>query len=251
MRLIRFLGTEFAVGDRRRLLAWLDNIVYHRCTSTVIMHVNLNTIYISTKVSQLKRAIDLPGNLVLFEGIALKVAAFLTSARWWPDVNGTDLVPLFLGMHPNRTLRLALVGGRPGVAEKAGRMIAKRLHNITIVDTLDGFADLSDIETALARVRLARPDVLLIGLGTPLQEITSTDWSSSVTIPLIWTVGGLFDLWAGLRQRAPPWVRACRLEWLWRFVHEPAYRPRVLIQGAWLLRQVITIWNHSKDILPK
>ena len=243
-----FLGINFEVGTIEAALDKIEGLICHsRSISTVVMHANLNTLFTCAKNQRLKMALAHPNSVILFEGIALKLARFMTTLAWWPDVNGTDLVPLFLGMRRERNLRLALVGGRQGIAEAAGQMIAERFPKILIVETLNGFADLSDKQAALVRIRAAKPDVLLLGLGTPFQEIMAADWARSATIPLIWTVGGLFDLWAGDRKRPPSWIIACRLEWLWRLALQPSlYWQRTFIQGPWLLRQIVAIWRGPK-----
>jgi N-acetylglucosaminyldiphosphoundecaprenol N-acetyl-beta-D-mannosaminyltransferase len=35
-------------------------------------------------------------------------------------------------------------------------------------------------------------------------------------------VGGIFDVLAGDKQRAPEWVQTLNIEWLYRLVREPA-----------------------------
>jgi exopolysaccharide biosynthesis WecB/TagA/CpsF family protein len=243
----RFLDVDFSIGSNEAILTLLEGIVYRPCIgSTVVMHVNLNTLFTCTKVPRLKAALDQSDTLVLFEGIGLKLAKLMTTLIWWPDVNGTDLVPSFLNIHPDRLLRLALVGGRPGISDTAGRVIAKQFPNIIVVKTLNGFTDLSDERTAFTSIRAAHPDILLLGLGTPLQEMTGAAWTSLASIPLIWCVGGLFDRWAGVYQRPPTWILECRLEWLWRLALQPSlYWRRTFIQGPWLLRKIVTIWRGS------
>jgi exopolysaccharide biosynthesis WecB/TagA/CpsF family protein len=246
MQPTRFLGIYFTIGNRDALLAWLAHTVYSTpLSTTVVIHANLNTVYNCTQHAALKAALNTTHTVIFFEGIALKLASLISRWTWWPDVNGTDLVPLYLGMYPERPLRLALVGGQSGVAEAAGHAITKRFPHLSIVKTLNGFDDLVDKQAALANILASHPDVLLLGLGTPLQEITAVNWAAASTISLIWSVGGLFDFWAGLRQRAPAWARICRLEWLWRFTCHPClYWRRIFIQGPWLFKQVMLLWRN-------
>jgi exopolysaccharide biosynthesis WecB/TagA/CpsF family protein len=240
-----FLGITFEVGSRHQIFTRLQQIVANPGNgSTVVMHGNLNTVYTCTKVSELKSALHQPCALVLFEGIGLKIAKFLTSMVCWPDISGTELFPHFLSGCSDRTLRLALVGGQDGVADAAARAITRQFPNTIIVKTLNGFSDLSDEHSASRNIAQSRPDVVLLGLGTPIQEVKAVAFAQSTGAPLIWCVGGLFDLMAGIKQRAPAWVLACRIEWLWRLMRHPGtYWHRTFIQGPWLLLQILGSWG--------
>lgn len=244
MKEAHFLGVDFHIGSREDILARLRGLLdAPRNGSTIVMHGNLHTVYTSRRVAALKSALAHPRSMVLFEGIGLKIARFLTSLTCWPDNNGSDMVPLFLSQQPARPLRLALVGGQVGIADAAGQVISQRFANAVIVKTFNGYADLADTHSVLDSIIQARPDILLLGLGTPFQEVTATAFAKASGIPIIWCVGGLFDLFAGVKQRAPRAVLACRIEWLWRLVRHPlAYWRRTLVQGPWLLLQVLSTW---------
>lgn len=248
MKQVHFLGVDFEIGARdaisRRLL---DVVNTPGQGSTVVMHGNLNTVYNSAKVGELRGALRDPRALVLFEGIGLKLARFLTARVCWPDISGTELVPHFLADCSGRHVRLALVGGHAGIAAAAGQALARQFPHATIVKTLNGFSDLSDEHSAHGSIAQARPDILLLGLGTPIQEVKALAFAQSTNTPIIWCVGGLFDLLAGVKQRAPRWVLACRIEWLWRLVRHPGtYWQRTFVQGPWLLRQILGMWGRRR-----
>jgi exopolysaccharide biosynthesis WecB/TagA/CpsF family protein len=243
-----FLGIEFEVGAPTAILNRLKHVICNPGQgSTLVMHGNLNTVYNSTKDQALKAALEHPRTLVLFEGIGLKLARLMTSLRWWPDISGTELVPLFLSCCAERPLRLALVGGHPGIAEAAGQALTRQYPNAVIVKTLNGFADLADEPTCFEHIAQARPDILLLGLGTPIQEVKALAFANGTGTPVIWCVGGLFDLLAGVKKRAPRWVLLCRIEWLWRLIRHPgAYWQRTFVQGPWLLLQILATWRQSR-----
>jgi len=239
----RLFGIDFEVGRANDVLDRIDAAAqYQQHRGVLVTHVNLNTLFHSAQDAELGAALVHPGVTLLFEGVALKVARFMTALDWWPDVNGTDLVPLYLARHANSPMRIALVGGRPGVAAAAARRLQHSFPNVQIVAEVNGYGDLDDERTAMDVVREAGADLILVGLGTPLQEPLAMRWAAERVAPLFWTVGGLFDLWAGTRTRAPRWSRACRLEWLWRLVCRPdRYWQRTLIHGPWLAHR---IWRH-------
>ena len=77
----------------------------------------------------------------------------------------------------------------------------------------------------------ARPDLVLVALGVPRQET----WIQRLPSPaaVLWMgVGGSFDVWAGLKTRAPAWMGALHIEWLYRLIKEPTRWRRMLALPA-------------------
>jgi alpha-1,3-mannosyltransferase len=89
-------------------------------------------------------------------------------------------------------------------------------------------------------IRNARADVLLVAMGNLEQELWLTDHLAETGCVLGFGVGGLFDFMAGAVPRAPQWVRAAHLEWLYRMAQEPRrlWRRYLLGMPIFLLRVV-------------
>jgi exopolysaccharide biosynthesis WecB/TagA/CpsF family protein len=201
----------------------------------LVVHVNLHSLYLRSRNQGLATVLDDPSTFTLFEGVALRLACRWQRDVWWPDVNGADLVPATLGVARPGT-RLGLVGSAPGVAAEAAVRLKQTYPEIEVVLVADGFRDMEDEAALLSRLREARIECLLLGLGSPLQEAVAYRWQRSLEIPLIWCVGGLFDTLSGRVARAPIWVRGLRLEWMWRLGCQPARTwRRVFIEGPWLI----------------
>lgn len=130
------------------------------------------------------------------------------------DRSSADMViPLYLRLRPNA--RVALVGGKPGVADDA----AERLDGV--VFTADGYSGLTgliDQESALVR---AAPDVIVLGLGTGLQDRVAAELHHMLPAAVIFTAGGWIDQLSKREQYFPPIVHHLRIGWLWRIAHEP------------------------------
>jgi len=58
-------------------------------------------------------------------------------------------------------------------------------------------------------------------MGTPKQEKWVDDNLQRIDTKAFWAVGALFDVMAGVLPRAPKWMQAIGLEWLFRFFQEP------------------------------
>jgi exopolysaccharide biosynthesis WecB/TagA/CpsF family protein len=125
-------------------------------------------------------------------------------------------LPVFLGQHSQRTARLALVGGAPGVAERAGERLPQDL-----VFVRDGFGGLKALLESPAPLIKAAPQIVLVGVGAGLQDRVAVQIGRWLPEASVFTVGGWLDQLAAKPQYFPPWVHRMRLGWLWRLIHEP------------------------------
>lgn len=154
--------------------------------------------------------------LVLRDGVGVEVAGALHGQRLPHNFVGTDFVPRLLSaLGP---VRVFLYGARPGVAAAAAAALRARAPQLAIAGTQDGYGG---ADACLAQIRAARPDVLLVALGNPLQERWIDAHLDALGVPVVIGVGALFDFLAGRVPRAPRWLRAVRGEWLFRLACEP------------------------------
>lgn len=167
--------------------------------------------------------------------------ASLTLADGWPLVTmsrfygqalpervaGSDLLPALCDDFQRRgkPLRLYLVGGRPGVPERAAGNIQLRWPNVEVVGCSSppfGFErDMCFNRQLCQQINTARADVLVLGLGTPKQELWLNRNRELLTVPVALAVGGTIDFLAGEQKRAPRWMRSLKLEWLHRLACNP------------------------------
>ena len=125
------------------------------------------------------------------------------------------------------------MGGPPGVAEQARDKIHSVYPGVRIVGCRHGFFD-SDEERleALHKVQAAKPDLLTVGFGTPLQEKFILKYREQLAgVPVVWPVGALTSHIAEIFPRAPGIMRKMGMEWLWRLGLEPKRMWRRYILG--------------------
>ena len=76
-------------------------------------------------------------------------------------------------------------------------------------------------EALLARIGEARPQLVLVALGAPKQELWIDARRARLAPAVVVGVGAALDFVAGAVRRAPPWARRAGLEWLYRLSQEP------------------------------
>jgi exopolysaccharide biosynthesis WecB/TagA/CpsF family protein len=169
--------------------------------------------------------------VVLPDGIGVDIASRAFYGRAFPaNLNGTDFVPALLTYITTRK-RVALLGARPEVFENIGRDFARHAPWHTFIPIADGFFDRRSSDEILGRIAEAKPDILLVALGSPAQEHWVHEHIGPEHGRLVITVGALFDFVAGAVPRAPERLRALRLEWAYRLWVEPSRLWRRYILG--------------------
>ena len=233
------LGQSYLLASAEDLRDLLVDAVACGDSRRLVCHANLHTIYSKSRSSELRKLLEtFPERLVLFEGIALKLSRFAVSGEWWPDVSGTDLIPMVLERIPHGT-RVAVIGARENVVGEACIELSARYPHLNIVSHLDGYDGLRKLDAHIQHLKALRPDIVLVGIGTPYQEILAARLVREVSPKLVWAVGGFLQFASGTVVRAPAIMRAARLEWLWRLIREPMrlWR-RTFVEGPWLIRKV-------------
>jgi N-acetylglucosaminyldiphosphoundecaprenol N-acetyl-beta-D-mannosaminyltransferase len=166
-------------------------------------------------------------SLVVADGWPLVVSSWQLGGAQPERVAGSDLLPgLFDATHENgEPISVFLLGAAPGVGERAARVIAERWPNVSVKGTHSppfGFErDAAENQRILKLVAEASPDVLVVGLGAPKQEIWTYRFRSEIQAKVALCVGATIDFIAGTKARAPEWMQRSGLEWVHRAVTEP------------------------------
>lgn len=169
---------------------------------------------------------------VLADGLGVDMAARVLHGRpFRANLNGTDFVPDLL-RQAEFPLKVGLLGARPEVADNAVdafRRIDAR-HDYRLIH--HGFFDADEQSAFLAELKEWRPDVLLVALGVPKQEIWIAEnlTRDHCTVPM--AVGALFDFVTGTVPRAPERLRSARVEWMFRLWQEPGRLWRRYLVGS-------------------
>ncbi|MDX8541075.1 MULTISPECIES: WecB/TagA/CpsF family glycosyltransferase [Mesorhizobium] len=169
--------------------------------------------------------------LILPDGIGVDMAAKLLYGAPFPDnLNGTDFVPAFL-QASSRPLTVGLLGATRVNAEAASVKLAALAVQHRFVVIHDGYFSAAEEPTIVDRIAALRPDVLLVAMGVPRQELWIARHIDARHCTLPIAVGALLDFLSGTVPRAPPWMRRLRLEWLFRLLIEPGRLWRRYVVG--------------------
>lgn len=178
----------------------------------------------------LRRRLD-AADLVLPDGVGLQVAAALLGRSLSANVNGTDLLPPLCERLVAIGSPLVLVGGASGVAERCAARLREAHGGLQVPLSSHGFLDSRAAHGLAAEISKIGRCVVLVGMGSPLQEAFAWRYLSHLRGATVVTVGGLFDFYSGRIPRAPMAWRELGLEWLFRLLVEPERLARRYLLG--------------------
>lgn len=164
-------------------------------------------------------------SLSLVDGMPLVWASKLAGFPLPGKISGSDLVRPLLRRAAEKNLRVFFLGAAPGVGAKAAERLVADMPGLNIVGTYApplGFEhDRSAENVTLARVASARADIVLVALGCPKQELLMHRWYKQGVKAVMLGVGASLDFIAGNVKRAPRWMSAMGLEWVYRITQDP------------------------------
>jgi len=167
------------------------------------------------------------------DGISIVWGVRLLGARRIERMTGVDFFERFIQRAQESGVRVYFLGGEPGVVEQMNETFKKKYPNLQVMGMHNGFFKQDEIyaEKIISDINSSNPDVLLVGLGSPIQEKFVQKYRDRLTVPVIWTVGALFDYWGGREQAAPRWLANLGFEWFWRLCRDPKNKWRRYLIG--------------------
>jgi len=183
-----------------------------------IITLNPEMVVESRKNKKFKNIIKNAG-LIIPDGIGIVWAARILQNKKLSRFSGTDIAKIILD-GPKGT-KAFLFGGQPGVAERI-----EEKWGSSVAGIFPGYG--ADDKKVIEKINNTNANILLVGLGSPKQEIWINENLSKLKhIKVAIGVGGAFDFLSGETKRAPRWIRKIGLEWLWRLILDPKRAKRI------------------------
>lgn len=243
-RRVRVLGVPIDPLTVDELHEHLLRFVRERAGATVL-HANVHAINLARSHPWFSGILQ-DADLVFCDGHGVMLGARLLRQHLPARITYADWTWRLAALCEREGLSLYLLGGRPGVAEAAARRLRARHPRLRIAGTQHGYFDKrpasAGSDAAVAAVNAAGPDILIVGLGMPIQEAWVAAHRDRIASPVVLTAGAAFDYVSGRLRRPPQWMTAHGLEWLGRLILEPRR-----LMGRYLIGNPIFLWRVLRE----
>ncbi|MCL3881777.1 WecB/TagA/CpsF family glycosyltransferase [Marivita sp. GX14005] len=140
-------------------------------------------------------------------------------------IPGSDAILPLVRIAAAQNKRIALVGSTDTALAAARDFLESRIPGACVVAAISpamGFdPEGEDAEQLIEALQDAEADLVFIALGAPKQEVFAAHAARRLPRAGFASIGAGLDFFAGHQRRAPRWVRATAMEWLWRALSQP------------------------------
>jgi N-acetylglucosaminyldiphosphoundecaprenol N-acetyl-beta-D-mannosaminyltransferase len=208
-------------------------------TTRRVMYVNAHVVNQSRASVELRHALA-AADLVYCDGYGVRVAARSLGLEVPHRMTGADWVWGLVALCEMAGHSLYLLGSEPPVAQEAAARLRRWYPRLQVTGSHHGYFEPGSPheERVLEHIEAARPDIVLVGMGTPKQELWIERNADRVPASVLWSMGALFDYVSGHTPRAPRWLADNGAEWIFRLAIEPQrmWRRYLLGNPAFLAR---------------
>ena len=159
--------------------------------------------------------------LINADGMPVVWASRMLGTPLKERVAGVDLFDALMGRAANKGWRVFLLGAREEIVSKVRDVYGARYPGLVFAGHRNGYWKPDEEQGVAEEIRDARADLLFVAISSPKKEQFLGRWNSFMNVPFAMGVGGSFDVFAGLVNRAPVWMQKSGLEWFYRFLQEP------------------------------
>lgn len=203
--------------------------------TALIVTPNSEMIAMAAEDPELARILN-SAQLAAADGAGVVIASKILGEPLNERVAGFDLVCRLFKEFSTAETRFYFLGGRPGVVDQAVENLRAdpELAALNIAGYHHGYLDREKQQQVIAEINSKEVDILLVGMGVPLQEKFLDNNLEKLDVKAALTVGGSFDVLAGEVKRAPLWMQQASLEWFYRLLQEPSRFGRMLLLPKFL-----------------
>ncbi len=220
---VRILGVKVDSLSVNDLNAALESSV--RCGKrSLILHVNVHCLNLTQNNAWLRNFLN-SASIVYCDGAGAMLGARILGKRIKQRIPITEWIWKLASLAESQGFTLFILGSRPSTADEAAARIKQQFARLRLAGAHHGYFDKTpgsvENEKVITMINAAKPDVLIVGFGMPLQERWLMENWDRLDVKVALSGGAIVDRVAGQVRRGPRWMTDNGLEWLWRLASEP------------------------------
>lgn len=194
-----------------------DNLKNNK--KTFVVTANPETFMISEKNEDVRRMLLDKETVMVPDGIGVLKAGKKIGYNIEERITGIDIANELLKFGNEQKKSIYLFGSKQEVIDSMKIVIKEQYPNLKLVGTSNGYV--TDKDKVFDEIVKLEPDIVLVALGIPLQEMLIYKHLNRFKKGIFVGVGGSFDVMSGMKKRAPKIFIKLNLEWLYRIMKEP------------------------------
>jgi len=218
----RLLGVPIETRSLPELVAQAKTAINERGKPFVFACANPHSLVVARGDAKFREALG-AATAVVADGVGCHWGAFLGGVSLGPRITGSDFFVAIMAMLNRSGGRAFFFGSSESVLEKLSARVKSSFPSVAVKTLSPPFRTWSDEENRqmIGAINAFKPDVLWVGMTAPKQEKWVASNTTELEIPVIGSIGAVFDYYAGVTHRAPQWLCDLGLEWLYRLPREP------------------------------
>lgn len=209
---------KILVGQADEVMANLKNGILNS-EKTMLVTANSECFVNAETKTELKEILTLPETKIVIDGIAAYRAFKYLGCDNIVKIPGVEIVEELLKFSNDQSLKVAALGGTVESSNNFKKYVEEDFPNVDLVSIVDGYVE--NKEKVMQDISLLAPDIILVALGVPAQEILIGKSLKYFEKGLFIGCGGSLDVLGKTKRRAPKFFRVTSTEWLYRIVREP------------------------------
>jgi len=225
--LIKILDINIDKLNMRQAVERVKELTFDHSSPSLVVTPNSEMLALAIEDQKLAEILN-SADLATADGIGVVIASKILGDPLEERVAGFDLISLLFKELAAENINFYFLGGKPGIVDRATANLKRDFPDLNISGYHHGYLDRENQQQVIAEINEKDVDLLLVGMGVPLQEKFLANNLENLNVGAAITVGGSFDVLAGEVERAPLWMQKAALEWFYRLLQEPSRFGRML-----------------------
>jgi len=216
------LGVSIGPRSLDEILSACEAAIRDRRNSFVFACANPHSLVVARNDPEFRHALS-KASAVVADGVGCTLAATLAGVSVGPRITGSDYFAAVMASLNRTGGRAFFFGSSTEVLAKLTERVGRNFPSVETCSLSPPYRPWTQEENGVMVQRICefKPDVLWVEMTAPKQEKWVFANEARLRVPVIGSIGAVFDYYAGVTQRAPQWICDLGMEWLYRLPREP------------------------------
>ena len=219
---VNLLGYKIYVDSKKNLVYKIESHLVSKNNEKInIVSGNPEVLLNGIENLKLNKFFKRQDNLIIPDGIGVIILLKFFKKYVTEKIAGIEIMEEVLSILDKNNLGVYFLGASEENLQLAIKNITNKHPNINIKGFHNGYFDETQIIEIINSIKISKPEVLFVGMGSPKQDIIISEYMDELDCKIFMGVGGSLDLYSGKIKRAPKIMINLGLEWLYRVSNEP------------------------------